>query len=294
VVSAKIRLLSGTGNRFAMIDAITDPAPRDPAALARALCASAGAGASSSPGASGGAGPRLDGLLLVLPAHSGGDVRMQLYNADGSAAETCGNGLRCVAKFAYERRLVTSRDFVVEDASGLHLSRVEPASGAIQSATVSMRRPRILARDERIELAGASGAHTVAGMRIDVGNPHFVVLVDDVASAPVTTDGPRLEQHALFPAGTNVEFVALRAGRWDLRVWERGVGETEACGSGACAVAAALVDLGRARLPVDLHLPGGVLRIAENVDGTYALFGTVEDLGERELPRILPTAASAG
>ncbi len=281
-MSAKIRLLSGIGNRFAVLDAVTDPAPRDPAALARALCAS------------GGAGPRLDGLLLVLPAQAGGDVRMQLYNADGSAAETCGNGLRCVAKFAFERRLVTTRDFVVEDASGLHVSRVEPASGAIRSATVSMRRPRILARDERIEILDGARTHSVAGARIDVGNPHFVVLVDDVASAPVTTDGPRLEKHAHFPAGTNVEFVAQRDGRWDVRVWERGVGETEACGSGACAVAAALVDRGLAQLPVDLHLPGGVLGIAENEDGSYALSGAVLDLGERELPRILPTAAPAG
>lgn len=281
-MSARVRLMAGTGNRFAIVDAITDPAPRDPAALARALCAA------------GGPGPRLDGLLLVLPAHAGGDVRMQLHNADGSAAETCGNGLRCVAKFAHEHRLVGARDFVVEDASGLHVARVEPESGTIQSATVSMRRPRILARDERIQLVDGSGARTVSGARVDVGNPHFVVLVDDVATAPVVADGPRLEKHAAFPAGTNVEFVASRAGRWDVRVWERGVGETEACGSGACAVGAALVDRGLARLPVELHLPGGVLRVAENPDGSFALSGAVVDLGERDWPRILPTAAPAG
>ncbi len=281
-MSARVRLMAGTGNRFAIVDAITDPAPRDPAALARALCVA------------GGPGPRLDGLLLVLPAHAGGDVRMQLHNADGSAAETCGNGLRCVAKFAHERRLVGARDFVVEDASGLHVARVEPESGTIQSATVSMRRPRILARDERIQLVDGSGTRTVSGARVDVGNPHFVVLVDDVVTAPVVTDGPRLEKHAAFPAGTNVEFVAWRAGRWDVRVWERGVGETEACGSGACAVGAALVDRGVARLPVELHLPGGVLRVAENPDGSFALSGAVVDLGERDWPRILPTAAPAG
>lgn len=272
-MNTNLRVLAGTGNRFAMVDAITDPAPRDPAELARALCADD-------------ARPKLDGVLFVLPAHAGGDVRMQLYNADGSAAETCGNGLRCTAKFAYERRLVHARDFVIEDASGLHVARVEPAEGPVRAATVSMRRPRILARAEKIALDG--GARHVEGERVDVGNPHFVVLVDDVARAPVTTDGPRVEKHADFPAGTNVEYVARGAsanGAHDMRVWERGVGETEACGSGACAVAATLIDRGLARLPLDLRLPGGVLRIAELPDGSFTMHGVIDDLGEREIPR---------
>lgn len=281
-MSARIRLVAGTGNRFAIVDAITDPAPKDPAALARALCAH------------GGPAPRLDGLLLVLPPQAGGDVRMQLHNADGSAAETCGNGLRCVAKFAFDRRLVASRDFVIEDTSGLHVARVEPESGPIRAATVSMRRPRILARAESLAIEDGEHAHAVSGTRVDVGNPHFVVLVDDVERAPVTTDGPRLERHAVFPAGTNVEFVAVRPGGIDVRVWERGVGETEACGSGACAVAAALADQGLARLPIDLHLPGGTLRIAERADGAYDLSGAVADLGEREVPAVFPPAESAG
>lgn len=276
---ATLRILSGTGNRFALYDAITHAAPRDPAALARALCADEAAG------------PKLDGLLLVLPARAGGDVRMQLHNADGSAAETCGNGLRCVAKFAFEARLVMGRDFVVEDQAGLHVARVEPASGPIAGATVSMGRPRILARRERVELATGS----VEGARVDVGNPHFVVLVDDVARAGVRTDGPRVEKHAAFPAGTNVEFVAATndPARWDVRVWERGVGETEACGSGACAVAAALEDQGLAQLPVDLRLPGGVLSIARDASGAMTLSGAIDDLGERDLPRIAAPSAPA-
>ncbi|MCY2959831.1 MAG: diaminopimelate epimerase [Planctomycetota bacterium] len=281
-MNAGIRLVSGTGNRFAILDAITNRVPTDPAALARVLCSRSGPA------------PHLDGLLLVLPPRDGGNVRMQLHNADGSTAETCGNGLRCVAKFAFERGLVAGRDFVIEDLSGLHAAHVEPASGPVQSATVSMRKPRILARDERVEIADAARPRTVAGTRVDVGNPHFVLVVEDVARAPVTTDGPRLEKHAAFPAGTNVEFVARRGDRWEMRVWERGVGETEACGSGACAVGAALADLGLARLPIDLHLPGGVLRVAENADGSFALSGAVLDLGERELPRGLSTSAPAG
>jgi len=276
-VSARVRILSGTGNRFALVDAVTSPPPRDPAALAHALCA---------PDAS----PRLDGVLLVLPAHAGGDIRMQLVNADGSLAETCGNGLRCVAKFAYEGRLVRGTDFVIEDRSGLHIARVEVVDGSVRSAVVSMRRPRILARDERIELDGRG----VTGTRVDVGNPHFVVVVDDVETAAVLSDGPRLEKHTAFPAGTNVEFVTPRGSRVDMRVWERGVGETEACGSGACAVAAALVDRGLAEMPVDIALPGGTLRIAQRSDGSFDLSGSVDDLGERELTRGLADRTRAG
>jgi len=276
-VSTHVRILSGTGNRFALVDGVTTPQPFDPAALARALCGPDSA-------------PRLDGVLLVLPAHAGGDVRMQLVNADGSLAETCGNGLRCVAKFAYEGRFVRGTDFVIEDRSGLHVARVEVVDGSVRSAVVSMRRPRILARDERIELDG----RVVTGTRVDVGNPHFVVVVDDVTTAAVLIDGPRLEKHAAFPAGTNVEFVTPRGSRIDMRVWERGVGETEACGSGACAVAAALVDQELAHLPVDIALPGGTLRIAERTDGSFDLSGTIDDLGLRELPRTLLDRTRAG
>jgi diaminopimelate epimerase len=282
-MSTKLRVLSGTGNRFAMLDAITQPPPRDPGALARALCSRENA-----------RGPHLDGLLIVLPGREGGDVRMQLYNADGSAAETCGNGLRCVGKFAFEQGLVRTREFVIEDASGLHATIVGPLQGTVEHATVSMRRPRILARAESIELFDGERTHAVQGTRVDVGNPHFVLVVDDVARAPVTTDGPRIERHAAFPAGTNVAFVARRTDRTDVRVWERGVGETEACGSGACAVAAALVDLELARLPIDLVHPGGVLRICENPDGSFALAGAVEDLGERDWPRAVPMPSAAG
>lgn len=276
-MSAHVRILSGTGNRFALVDGITTTPPHDPSAWARALCSPAGT-------------PRLDGVLLVLPPHAGGDVRMQLVNADGSLAETCGNGLRCVAKFAYEGRLVRGTDFVIEDRSGLHVARVEVANGVVRSAVVSMRRPRILARDERIELDGRG----VTGSRVDVGNPHFVVIVEDVATAPVQSDGPRLERHVAFPAGTNVEFATPRGARIDMRVWERGVGETEACGSGACAVAAALVDQGLAKLPVDIALTGGTLRIAERTDGSFDLSGGIDDLGVRELPRGLANRARAG
>ncbi|MBL8863597.1 MAG: diaminopimelate epimerase [Planctomycetes bacterium] len=275
-MSARLRVLSGTGNRFALVDACSGPTPADLPTLARALCAPVAGG------------PRLDGLLLVSARRAGAGVFMQLVNADGSLAETCGNGLRCTAKFAWEGGLVQGTEFVVEDGAGRHEARVALAGGRVVSAVVSMPRPRILARAETLSLDGRA----VVGTRLDVGNPHFVIVVDDVAAAPVRTDGPLVERHPAFERGTNVEFVALRGGRLEMRVWERGVGETAACGSGACAAAAALADLGLATLPVEIALPGGLLVVAQRDDGAFDLSGGVEDLGEVLVPR-LPGAAQS-
>ncbi len=266
-MSTPFRLLSGTGNRFAVVDAIRDGAPGDAAAMARALCA---------PGAY---TPPLDGLLLVVPARAGGVARMELVNADGSRPETCGNGLRCVAKLLVEHGHVRGDAFTIEDDAGLHDARTTRDQERVTHAAVSMGRPRVLERDEALTFEAEGVARTVRGTRVDVGNPHFVFVVEDERTAGVTTIGPRVERHAAFPAGTNVEFVAQRDGATYLRVWERGVGETAACGSGACATAAALVALGRARLPLVLRLPGGELAIATTEAGAYVLSGAIEDFG---------------
>ena len=261
-------LLSGAGNLFAVVDGFADRAPEDPAALARALCA---------PREQGGLVPRPDGLLLVLPPRAGGDCRMELYNADGSAPETCGNGLRCVAKLVRERGHVARDAFTVEDDAGPHPTVVELSGGRVVRARISMGRPRILARERIAALGGAHDATLV-----DVGNPHCVLVVEDERTAPVTTLGPALERHARFPAGTNVEFLAPRDGGFHLRVWERGVGETQACGSGACAAAVAAVDRGLARFPVALALPGGVLVVEAEPDDRVVLGGPVEQVGDGE------------
>jgi diaminopimelate epimerase len=308
----RITLMSGAGNSFAMVDGFRDELPRDPARLAARACAEIS--------------PKPDGLLLVRRPSRGGDCTMELYNADGSRPETCGNGLRCVAKLVRDRGHVKRDEFVIESDAGLSPTTVTLEGAHVVRARIHMGTPRILARDIELRIDGgrdggridagsaggggvdASGvnASRVAGdpagpkaarpnhgasastetsvraTLVDVGNPHCVLFVDDERTAPVTTQGPKLEKHAHFPRGTNVEYLALRAGRIYLRVWERGVGETQACGSGACAAAVAAVERGIARFPVRLELPGGTLEVESDGAGGVFLTGPVEELSTFE------------
>ncbi len=199
---------------------------------------------------------------------------MEIYNADGSRPETCGNGLRCAAKFARDRGHVERDAFTVETDAGVRRVRVERRDARVVSAQVEMGRARIHAADEEIRLDSDS----IHATTVDVGNPHCVVLVEDEREAPVDQWGPALARHARFPAGTNVEFLAPRSGALHLRVWERGVGETRACGSGACAAAVVAASRGLAQWPVRLELPGGTLEVDREPDGELLLRGPVEEL----------------
>ena len=296
----RITLMSGAGNRFAMLDGFAGALPNDLPALARAACAEIDVGQ----------GARPDGLLIATKPSKGGACAMVLHNADGSRPETCGNGLRCVAKLVADRGHVKGDAFVIESDAANCPTTVERASGKVVRARVHMGTPRIVARDVGIALeidtrrdTGGRGDSTLAGGEprharsdrdasnpndahvvvrgtlVDVGNPHCVLFVDDERKAPVTTHGPLIEKHAMFPRGTNVEFLALRAGRAHLRVWERGVGETQACGSGACAAAVAAVERGLARFPMRLELGGGTLEVDGDGQGGVFLTGPVEELG---------------
>jgi diaminopimelate epimerase len=259
-------LMSGAGNLFAVLDCFADALPPDPAALARAVCAGKAAG---------GLDPRPDGLLIVRPGRHGGACAMEIYNADGSRPETCGNGLRCAAKLAVEHGHVRGAQFVIEADAGPCQTEVELERGKVVRARVSMGVPRVIERAVLIELAGRASVHATL---VDMGNPHCVLFVDDERTAPVEELGPLLERHARFARGTNVEFLALGTAGAFLRVWERGVGETAACGSGACAAACAARELGRARLPLALNLPGGVLEVSEDSLGALRLAGPVLEL----------------
>lgn len=264
----RLALLSGTGNRFAVLDAIATKPPEALGALARHVCAPKVAP------------KKLDGLLVVSRPLERGHVRMDLYNADGSHAETCGNGLRCVAKLARERGHVRDDRFEIEDDAGVHEAKVFVERTLVIRARISMGEPQMLARDEEIELDPYT---SVRGDRVDVGNPHFVLHVPDVERAPVATLGPRLERDSAFEHGTNVEFLAFERGGARLRVWERGVGETEACGSGACAAAASAFARGLAEGQLRLSLPGGELCVARRDDGVFELEGDVESFGDLDL-----------
>ena len=212
-----------------------------------------------------------DGLILVLPSDKA-DVRMRMWNSDGSESEMCGNGIRCVAKFAYERGLVAKKSrLTAETGAGVLGLDLRVKDGCVDAVTVDLGPPRL----ERalIPMVGAAGRvideEIRAGDRtfrvtcLSMGNPHCVTYVDDVAKYPVERYGPLLENHASFPRRTNVEFVQLRSrGEVIQRTWERGAGETFACGTGAAAVCAAGVLTGRTDRKLLIHLRGGDLELA--------------------------------
>lgn len=212
-----------------------------------------------------------DQLLVIAPPRSdAADIHYRIYNADGGEVGQCGNGVRCVARYLLERRGLGAAGLRVESAGGLAL--VFPADDG--QVRVDMGEPRFspaslpfvsdgsdeanAGRLYSLEVAGESVSFGICSM----GNPHVVIAVDSVAAAPVTQLGPLLEHHPRFPLRTNVGFVeCVDSGRLQLRVWERGVGETLACGTGACAAAAVLRARGTTQERMSVDLSGGRLWI---------------------------------
>lgn len=236
-----------------------------------------------------------DGLILVRePTVPEADVSWWFRNADGSVAEMCGNGIRCLAKYVVDHGLVdTARSTVtVETALGLyHVSFTRGADGTLSAATVDMGEPILAADripvllscdapgDPVIECDLETSQGTVRITCLSMGNPHCVVFVDDVDEAPVDVLGPEIEHHPVFPNRTNVEFAQVEdGGQIRLRVWERGVGETLACGTGACAatVAAALTCRGGREATVEL--PGGTLDIRWSPEGRVLMTGPAREV----------------
>lgn len=198
-----------------------------------------------------------DGVLVIEPEGETA-MSMRYWNRDGSEAEMCGNGLRCVAKLAYEREWVTGREFIVHTAAGDH-----PVTVKDGSVVAWVGEPNRF-RTDTLAVAG----HDIYPFAI--GNPHAVMLVDDVDDVAVAEIGPRIEHDPMFPNRTNVEFVqvlddeGIRA-----RIWERGVGETMASGTGATAAAYIAHTVADVPAPVDVHLAGGVLTISFDEEGAW-------------------------
>jgi len=220
-----------------------------------------------------------DGLILILPSEKA-DVRMRMFNADGSEAEMCGNGVRCVAKFAYEHGLAKSNPLKVETGNGvLTLALALDKDNKVQQVTVNMGEPildlpRIPVDREklmngsreneyRLSVTPASGAATeLHGTFVSMGNPHAVMYVDDVKSIDLARLGPLVENHRAFPRRINAHWVQVHSpGEVTMRTWERGSGITLACGTGACAVCVAGVLTGRTGRKILAHLPGGDLTL---------------------------------
>ena len=265
--------MQGAGNDFLLVE--TDDEARDWADLAQAMCERHyGAGA--------------DGLMLVLPSQAA-DVRMRLFNADGSEAEVSGNGVRCLVKYVIERGLAPPRDvrLRVEAASGVLEAELFGEGGRVERVRLSMGAPRFAPREvpvrtgmepPLIDLPLEVDGETLAVTCLSVGNPHAVLFIDSpVAAYPLEQLGPKVERHPAFPARVNFGVARmLDRERMELRVWERGVGETLACGSGSSAAMVAARLKGLAGDRVDITQPGGPLTVEWDSRGEVFLTGGAE------------------
>jgi diaminopimelate epimerase len=248
--------MHGAGNDYVYVDCFANPMPHDPAGLSQCISdRHRGVGA--------------DGLILICPSEQA-DARMRMFNADGSEAEMCGNGIRCVAKYLHDHGLVRKPRLTVETGRGVLTLDLEVHDGLVRQVTVDMGEPILESaripttlpgdppKDAALELPG----RTLRVTCVSMGNPHCVTYVDAVTDDLVLGVGPQVERHAAFPRRTNAEFVRVnRPGDVAVRVWERGSGETLACGTGACAVAVAGVLTGRTQRRLVAHLPGGDLQL---------------------------------
>ncbi len=218
-----------------------------------------------------------DGLVLIIPSDIA-DFRMRMFNADGSEGEMCGNAIRCVAKYVYDRGMTRKKELRVETFAGIRtLKLFTDGSGLVEKVRVWMGQPVFSDQKEMADMLSRSFpalvtvADAVYALHcVSVGNPHAVVLVEDVTNFPVATVGSRIQQLPMFPRQVNVEFIRIR-NRSDIqmRVWERGSGETLACGTGACAAAAAAMRMQMVDRQCRVHLLGGILDISWEEDGLY-------------------------
>jgi diaminopimelate epimerase len=247
--------MHGLGNDYGYVNGFEEHL-EDPAAVARVVSdRHFGIGA--------------DGLILILPsAHA--DFRMRMFNADGSEAQMCGNGIRCLAKYVYDHRLTRQTTIKVETLAGILELHLFPCGEVIDKVRVMMGEPRL--QREQIPMQGSSGQvlneplqveeKTFEVTAVSMGNPHCIVFVDDPQTFEVEYWGPRFEHHAAFPEGVNTEFIrVLDDQTFRMRVWERGSGETLACGTGASAAAVACHLTGRTGRHVTAHLLGGSLEL---------------------------------
>jgi len=289
----RISKYHGTGNDFVMIEDLEDRVDLTPALVAGLCDRHRGIGG--------------DGVIRVAPSDRA-DFFMDYWNSSGEVAEMCGNGIRCLAKLVFERGLTGESDLDVDTRSGVKHLRLTVDGGEVTGVRVDMGSPSLALGD--IPMTGGP-ADTFVGVPFEVegvpyhatavsmGNPHFVLIGDgDPAEVDVRRVGPALEHHETFPERTNVEFVRIEDGAVRLRVWERGSGETMACGTGACAalVAASVAGLVPRRAPV--IFPGGELEVEWAADDRVFLTGpatfvfdteidagAAEALGERLLGR---------
>jgi diaminopimelate epimerase len=254
--------MHGTGNDYVFVDCFQQPVPDDPLELARRV--------SHRHFGIGG-----DGLILICPSQLG-DARMRMFNADGSEAEMCGNGVRCLAKYVYDHGLSRKETLKVETGAGLLTLDLEVVAGRVGRVRVDMGEPILEPEQIPTTLPGnplfdgspvvdvdlSVGGDRLRVTCVSMGNPHCVTFVDEPTDRWVVEIGPRIERDPHFPNRVNAEFVqVISPAEVRMRVWERGSGETLACGTGACAVCVAGVLAQRSGRKILAHLPGGDLEL---------------------------------
>jgi diaminopimelate epimerase len=269
--------MHGIGNDYVYVDCFTQRVA-DPASLARRV----------SPRRT---GIGSDGLILICPSTIA-DCRMEMYNADGSRGEMCGNGIRCVAKYVYDHHIARKTTLTIETDAGVKALRLQTDREPVQTVTVDMGEPVLdgpripVAAEGRVVNASLEvGAETYAVTCISMGNPHCVVFRDDVDALPLAAIGPRFEHHPFFPKRVNTEFVrVITRSELRMRVWERGSGETAACGTGACAALVAAVLNDKAARRAIVHLNGGDLEIEWQASDNHVLMsGPAEEVFSGEI-----------
>lgn len=211
-----------------------------------------------------------DGLVVIMPSQLA-DFRMRMFNADGSEAEMCGNASRCIGKYVFEKGLTNKTEVSLETLAGIRILRLEIEDGKVKSVTVDMGKPILSPVEIPVESsrtdAKIAEPETINGKEysitaVSMGNPHAVIFCDELSDELVLGDGPDLEKADIFPNKSNIEFVKIEDRRHiRMRVWERGSGETLACGTGACASVVAAVLNSLAERKCRVSLPGGELEI---------------------------------
>ncbi len=232
-----------------------------------------------------------DGLILICPSDIA-DFRMEMYNADGSEGKMCGNGVRCIAKYVYEYGLTKKQQISVETKAGIKELDLTVQDGKVVLVKVNMGKAVFTASEIPVE----ADIDTLIGYEVNVagkeyhitcvsmGNPHAVTFVEDTKILPLEKIGPEFEHHKMFPDRVNTEFVqVLNRKEVSMRVWERGSGETLACGTGACAVAAACVENGKTEREITVHLLGGDLLLRYEEDGTVWMTGPAAIICDGEI-----------
>ena len=231
-----------------------------------------------------------DGLVLIGPSEKA-DLRMQMFNSDGSEGKMCGNACRCIGRYAYERGLIARDEFTLETGSGIRTVHLKIDQGKVSSARVDMGIPLFKPEEIPTTLTNPQEAEvTVDGQKwhvtcLSMGNPHCVTFVSDPNTLHLPSIGPVFEHLAVFPEGVNTEFVSiLQDGTLWLRVWERGSGETMACGTGACAALVASAIQGKSPRKNTVHLRGGDLKIEWRPDGHVLQEGPAEFICDGNWP----------